>query len=346
MNFIESVFGTVLMSAVFFVFVFLISGVGIYLYRRMAVKTGILANPNFRTLHEFPIPKGGGVVFALVFVVCIFVLWKINLLSEELFLILGVGGVAAALFGFLDDVYNIRTSRKLIVQICLSGWVLFWLNDGALFHIYGTTDIVMTSSLLLFLVWMINAYNFMDGIDGMAASGAFFVAGTLTLIMLFTNAASELAVLFFLLMACVGAFMVLNWPPARIFMGDAGSVFLGYTFGSFILVTVIRDEVSFWTWLVVFGYFFADTTVTQIARLILVKKWYGAHRSHAYQNLARITGSHLKITGGVTVYHFLWLLPLSLWTVLQPEMEVVATVLAVAPGLALAYKYGPVLSSS
>ncbi len=346
MNFVNSVFGTELIGAVVYASVFFVSLAGIFLYRKVAVSTGVLANPNFRTLHEFPVPKGAGIVFSIVFVFCVFALWKVDRLSEDLFLVLGVGGGAAALFGFLDDVYNIRASRKLIVQVCFSGWVLFWIDEGALLHIYGATDFVEIALLILFLVWMINAYNFMDGIDGMAVSGAFFVTGTLTLVMLLTNGASELAVLFFLLMASVGAFMVFNWPPARIFMGDAGSVFLGYIFGSFILVTVVRDDVSLWTWFVVFGYFFADTTVTLIARLILVKKWYDPHRSHAYQNLARITGSHLKITGGVTAYHLVWLLPFTLWTVLQPEMAVVATVLAVAPGLALAYKYGPVLSSS
>jgi len=345
-SFIELVFGSVLNSIIFFVSVFIVNSIGIFLYRKIAINSGILANPNFRTLHEFPIPRGGGIVFALVFVIGVFALWYINLLSKELLLILGFGGAAAGLFGFIDDVYNIRPSRKLLIQICFSIWMLFWLERGALLHDYGLVGIITIPLLILFIVWMINAYNFMDGIDGMAASGAFFVTGTLTLIMLITNGSSELAVLFLLLMASVGAFMLFNWPPASIFMGDSGSVFLGYLFGSFILITVIRNELSLWTWLVIFAYFFADTTVTQIARLILVKKWYRAHRSHAYQNLARITGSHLKVTGGVTVYHVMWLLPLSLWTVLQPEMALVASALAIIPALVLAYKYGPVLSSS
>jgi len=147
-------------------------------------------------------------------------------------------------------------------------------------------------------------------------------------------------------LASSSAFMLFNWPPASIFMGDAGSVFLGYLFGSLILVTVMMGDLSIWTWLVVFGYFFADTTVTQIMRVILVKKWYLAHRSHAYQNLARISGSHLKVTGGVVLYNLIWILPLTLWSALSPEMAFYAVALAVLPGVVVAYRYGPRLSSS
>ena len=108
----------------------------------------------------------------------------------------------------------------------------------------------------------------------------------------------------------------------------------------------MSGEISIWTWLVVFGYYFADTTVTQIMRLILVKKWYRAHRSHAYQNLARITGSHLKVSGGVVLYNVVWILPLTLWSAMKPETALLAVVLSITPGLIFSFKYGPMLSSS
>ena len=86
--------------------------------------------------------------------------------------------------------------------------------------------------------------------------------------------------------------------------------------------------------------------VTQIIRVVLVKKWYLAHRSHAYQNLARITESHLKVTSGVILYNIIWILPLTIWAALQPEIEILAAILAITPAVVVAYKYGPVLSSS
>ena len=346
MVFIEVIFGSTFNFIIFFLSIFVVNIIGVLIYKRIAIRLGILASPNFRTLHESSIPRGAGIVFSSIFVIGVFVLWNFNLLSEELLFILGFGGAMATLFGFVDDVYDIRASSKLLIQICLSIWMVNFLNEGALLSQAGLLSIIKVPLFIIFIVWMINAYNFMDGIDGMAISGAFYVSSTLTLITLTTNGSSELAILFILLMTCAGAFMLFNWPPASIFMGDSGSIFLGYLFGSLILITVARGDLSLWTWLVIFGYFFADTTVTQIVRLILVKKYYKPHRSHAYQNLARITGSHFKVTSSVTLYHIIWLLPLSLWTVLKPDMEIIAAFLAVFPGLIIAYKYGPVLSSS
>ena len=86
--------------------------------------------------------------------------------------------------------------------------------------------------------------------------------------------------------------------------------------------------------------------MTQIMRVILVKNWYEAHRSHAYQNLARIAGSHFKVTMSVTIYHIVWISPLTLWSVLQPEMAIIPAILAISPCLFFTYKYGPALSSS
>jgi len=317
-----------------------------FLYIKFAINRGIIANLNFRTLHVNPIPSGGGIVFSMVFVTGQTYLWWLNQLSNTLFLLLSVGGGMAALFGFLDDLKDIRAKKKLAVQILLSGWSVYLLEGATLFYFGWLPSLISILATLLFLVWMMNAYNFMDGIDGMAISVAVFVSATIIGVLLWTRPESEFIVVMAMLLASSSAFMLFNWPPASIFMGDAGSVFFGYLFGSLILATVMVGDLSIWTWLVVFGYFFADIIVTQIMRFILVKKWYLAHRSHAYQNLARISGSHLKVTGGVTLYNLIWILPLTLWSALSPEMALYAVVLAVSPGLVVAYRYGPRLSSS
>jgi Fuc2NAc and GlcNAc transferase len=326
--------------------VFFVSCICIFLYRKIAVRIGILANPNFRTLHINPIPVGGGIVFSMVIVVGLLYHWWLNQSSNNLFLLLAVGGGVAALFGFLDDLKDIRAIKKFVVQLFLSGWALFWLDGGPLLFIDWIPSLISIPVTILFLVWMMNGYNFMDGIDGMAISNAVFISGTVISVLLLTHPESEFIVIMALLLASSSAFMLFNWPPASIFMGDAGSVFLGYLFGSVILITIMVGDITIWTWLVVFGYFFADLTMTQITRIIFVKKWYLAHRSHAYQNLARITGSHLKITGGVFFYNVVWILPLTLWSALYPEMALYAVVLAISPGLVVAYRYGPLLSSS
>ncbi len=316
------------------------------MYQKIAIKKGILANPNFRTLHETPVPKGGGIVFASITILGIFLLWRSGQMPNNLFMTLGVGGCIATFLGFFDDINNIGAKKKLAVQIFLSGFALFHLDGGVLSSIDLIPDWIAIPLSLLFLVWVINAYNFMDGIDGMAASGAIFSSGVVIVTIVLTNEFSEVTIFLLLLMASVLAIIVFNWPPATIFMGDAGSVFLGYIFGVLILYTTMNNEVSIWTWIIVFGYFIADTTVTQIARLILVKKWYMAHRSHAYQNLARISNSHLKVTLGVIFYYLMWLFPLAIWSALEPDMAIFATIIALTPASIFSYKYGPTLSST
>jgi Fuc2NAc and GlcNAc transferase len=330
----------------YFIIPAIVSYFVLIIYRKVAIHKEVVANPNFRTLHEHPIPTGGGVVFLFVFVSVVFTIWWLNKLSNNMFYVFGVGGGVAVLFGFLDDLIDLNVRIKLTIQFLLGGYVLFWFDGGPLLQIDSLHALIAIPVTLFFLIWMINAYNFMDGIDGMAASGAVFISGTILLVMLLTSSISESTIIFVLLLSSTIAFMLFNWPPASIFMGDAGSVFLGYTFGALLLFTVMSGDLSIWTWLTVFGYFVADTTVTQIARLVLVEKWWRAHRSHAYQNLARITGSHLKVTGGVTIYHFLWILPLTLWSAIVPEFALVAVFLAVTPAMGIAYKYGPVFSSS
>jgi Fuc2NAc and GlcNAc transferase len=318
----------------------------IFIYKKLAIKFKILANPNFRSLHESPIPNGGGVVFSFVFSICVLILWLLDEVSNLIIMLFFYGALVATFFGFLDDLKNISAKKKLIVQILISGWTLYCLDGGLIFGFEKIPEIASLLISIFLLVWIINAYNFMDGIDGLALSGATFFSGLTAFILYLNNGSSELIILLLLLMTCSASLLVFNWPPATIFMGDAGSIFLGYVFGAIILLTIMSNDISISTWLVVFGYFFGDTTMTQIMRVVLVKKWYKAHRSHAYQNLARITNSHSKITMSVTLYHIFWVFPLALWSVFQPEIAAIPAIMAISPGLLIAYKYGPSFSSS
>jgi len=326
--------------------IFVCSWMGVFLYKKYAIFNGIISNPNYRTLHEVPIPSGGGVIFSLLFILSIFLIWLNQQLSNNLFFMLGVGGVTASLLGFKDDISNIKASNKLIIQLILSSWVIFCLYLDNLLYLNWLPIFILIPVLLFVMVWFVNAYNFIDGVDGMAASGAIFLSLTLALVLFLTDKSVELIPVFILIAILVGGFISFNWPPASIFMGDAGSVFLGYTFGSLMLYTTLNGDITVWVWITVFGYFFADTMVTQIVRVILVEKWYLPHRSHAYQNLARITASHSKVTSGVVLYNILWVLPLTLLSVFRPENEVIIAILANLPALIIAYKYGPLYSSS
>jgi Fuc2NAc and GlcNAc transferase len=334
------------MGLVITILFFMFSVIVSLMYKKIAINNNIIAIKNHRTLHALPTPKGGGIVFSLLFLLSFILIWLNWQLPKELFLIVGVGGMVASIFGFIDDIKNIRAIFKLIVQIFLAAWVVYWLEYGGLLQLEWMPNFLAIPFLLFFMIWIINAYNFIDGIDGFAASGAIFICLTLAVLLFITNGPIEIMAIFILIAAVVSGFLLFNWPPATIFMGDAGSVFLGYIFGSLLLFTTLTSNISIWSWLTVLGYFFADTLITQILRVFLVKKWYLPHRSHAYQNLARITGSHLKVTRGVILYNLMWILPLTLFSALQPEIGVFTAILAIMPALIIAFKYGPTLCSS
>jgi Fuc2NAc and GlcNAc transferase len=128
------------------------------------------------------------------------------------------------------------------------------------------------------------------------------------------------------------------------FMGDAGSIFLGYVFAGLILVTLATGDVTLWAWIAILSYYLADTTTTFLCRLFLVPRWWRSHRSHAYQNLARVTGSHARVTYGVLLFDVCWALPLAIAATLHPRWAPLAAGLALLPAVGWALRYGPLLS--
>ena len=197
--------------------VIICSWISVFLYKKYAIYVGIISNPNYRTLHESPIPRGGGIVFSILFILAIFLIWPYLKLSDNLFLILGVGGGVASLFGFIDDIMNIRARIKLTIQFLLSGLTVYWLFIDSLLLMNWIPIFITIAVCLFFMVWMMNAYNFMDGVDGMAASGAIFSSLTLALVLFLTDNSFELIPIFILIATTVSGFMIFNWPPATIF---------------------------------------------------------------------------------------------------------------------------------
>lgn len=334
---------------VLLVLVVITSFCGSWYYRRFALQRGIIAKITFRSLHQRTVSRGGGIVFAGVFSIAVIISWMVDGLPFWLMLSFGFGGVAAAVIGFVDDVTEIRAIKKLFAQFCLAVWI-FASFYKPLYSPYfdsfkGGLPILLTLVVPFISVWFINLYNFIDGIDGMAISGSVFICMAAVIILSITDGDTYFIFIFALLGAsCIG-FLFLNLPPASIFMGDSGSIFLGYCIGSLMLATIFLGQISIWTWIIILSYFIGDTTTTGVYRVLFVKKWYGVHRSHAYQNLARIYNSHAKITYGITFYHILWALPLAILSALIPRMGPVAAFFALGPAVLCALRFGPRLSS-
>jgi Fuc2NAc and GlcNAc transferase len=313
------------------------------LYRQLARRFGIVAHPNERSLHEGAIPRGGGVVVVLVFLAGMVALFAAGELPQRWYVALVGGGAIVGLVGFIDDVTELSTRARVVTHFVAALWATSWV--GGDFEItLGATTIDLSwpgyGVTVLAVMWMINLFNFMDGIDGMETSGVVWFS-IAALAILEWQGGSPLSVPLALLALASAGFLVFNWPPARLFLGDAGSGFYGYAFSVFVLVTVASGKMSVWTWVILLGYFIGDTTTTLAIRLRRVKKWWGTHRSHAYQNLARVWRNHRRVTLLVLAVEVVWLTPLAAASVEWPELGPLLALVALAPVVGLAIKYGP-----
>ena len=244
------------------------------------------------------------------------------------------GGLAVAAVGLIDDRCPLPARVRLVVHIAAALWALAWLGQpgglnlqalGAFYQVAGYV------TAALGIVWTLNLYNFMDGIDGIAASEAVFVSWAGALLLLLAGGSASVAVTALAFgSACLG-FLLLNWPPAKIFMGDVGSGYLGYVIAVLALAASRGSPASLWTWLILGGVFFVDATVTLVRRLLRGERVYQAHRSHAYQWLARRWRSHKSVTITVTAINLLWLLPCASLAALHPRWALWMVLVALIP---------------
>jgi Fuc2NAc and GlcNAc transferase len=201
---------------------------------------------------------------------------------------------------------------------------------------------------VFYLVWMLNLYNFMDGIDGIASVEA--ICSCLCACVLYWAAGFDsLIVVPLVLVMAVSGFLYWNFPPARIFMGDGGSGFLGITLGLISLQAAWVSSEFFWVWLILLGVFIVDATVTLIRRALRGEKVYEAHRSHAYQFASRQYRRHLPVTLAVVAINLLWLLPIAACVVFWDLDGALGLILAYVPLVIMALRFhagGPETRSS
>lgn len=270
------------------------------LARRYALARSLLDVPNERSLHAVPMPRGGGIAIALVVLAGLVLLALTGATEPRLAVAFGGGGALVAAVGWLDDRRGLAASTRLLAHVAAAAWTVAWLQ-GMPYLTVGAwaVHLGLPGALLAVLgvVWATNLYNFMDGIDGLAAAEA-IVAGLAGALLLAPREPS-LALVALLIAAAAGGFLVWNWPPARLFMGDVGSGFLGFVFGGLAVASENARVLPALVWLVLLGPFFADATVTLIRRMIRGERWLAAHRSHAYQRAVQAGWSHQRVTCAV-----------------------------------------------
>ncbi len=309
--------------------------------RRYALAKSLMDIPNERSSHSVPTPRGGGVAIVVAFLLALPVLTGLNLLSTEALYGVFGSGLLVAIIGFADDHGHIAARWRLLGHFIAAAWALFWLKGLPPIELFGiTVDLGWFGNILalVYLVWMLNLYNFMDGIDGLASAEAISVCLGMCLVYWFSGNL-ELIWAPLILAAAVAGFLWWNFPPARIFMGDAGSGFLGIVLALLTIQAVWVAPQLFWSWLILLGVFIVDATWTLVQRLLRGAKIYQAHRSHAYQCASRRYSSHKVVTLSVVIINLFWLLPISLWVGGECLDGVAGLILAYMPLLWLARRF-------
>ncbi|AZZ46879.1 glycosyl transferase [Pseudomonadaceae bacterium SI-3] len=305
--------------------------------RSYALRRSLIDVPNARSSHSVPTPRGGGVAIVAVVAVGLSALPFAGLASESLIWAVVGAGLGVAALGFADDHGHIAARWRLLGHFLASGWALFWLGGLPSLTVFGATlDLGWMGHLLalLFLVWMLNLYNFMDGIDGIASIEA--ICACLGALLCYAvampdRAPSALGQVEWLLIAAVAGFGCWNFPRARIFMGDAGSGFLGIIVAILALNAAWVAPQLLWSWLILLGVFIVDATFTLLHRLLRGEPVYQAHRSHAYQSAARRVSGHVLVTFAVAVITLGWLLPWAIGVAAGLVDGTVALVIAYSP---------------
>lgn len=291
--------------------IFILSWTLTWAVRRYALTRNIMDHPNHRSSHFVPTPRGGGVAFVAAFLITVPFVAHLGFVTFAGSLALIGAGLFLAILGFLDDRGDLPASWRLLGHFSACILAVYWLGGmpAITFFVWTLPSNLFAGGLAVFyLAWMLNLYNFMDGIDGIASIEAVSVCLGSALIYWLSGDVG-LMVLPLLLAAAVGGFLFWNFPPARIFMGDAGSSFLGFILGVLSIQGAGINGVYFWSWLILLGVFIVDATFTLLRRAIRGNKIFEAHRSHAYQQASFIFGSHLPVTLAVLVINVLWLLP-------------------------------------
>jgi Fuc2NAc and GlcNAc transferase len=279
-------------NIVFYILAFIISYFLTLLYRKYALHKALLDIPNDRSSHTIPTPRGGGLAIALVWYLGLIFFKFQNKIEPGLFYAL-ISGIPLTIIGLADDMFNLKPRLRFLVHFFSAIIGLYFLGGLHLIDL-GFISLNFSDNLIgyylvnllviIAIIWFINLFNFLDGIDGYLGSELVFLGGAY---FIFTG-----NLLGLLLISAVGGFLIWNWPKAKIFMGDVGSTLSGFIIAIFIIYFQNSYQISVITSLILTSVFWFDATVTIIRRFLNKENLSEAHRKHAFQRIVQAGFSH------------------------------------------------------
>ena len=289
--------------------------------------------PNHRSLHTTPVGRGGGIAIVISFLLGIW-FHEDLIISEKVWFVAICMGIS--LIGFLDDMFSVKSIYRLCGHIALSFLFLYFVEyptEISLFSLGVWQGNTVALFFIGFLVWFTNLYNFMDGSDGLTASQAAFVAIASGAISWWNNQGTVLP--FFVLGLSLVGFFIFNWHPAKIFMGDVGSSFLGFTLGGLALLSEVNRHMPGYISLILNATFITDATLTLAYRILNRQKFDEAHRTHMYQKAILGGKSHKQVALFNLYYNTLWLFPMAVLSIWRPQLSVYFFLAAYLPPIIL-----------
>src|SRR5688572_15077125 len=285
----------------------------------------LLDIPNERSSHSSPTPRGGGLAIAVTALGGIIIAAMLGWLDWDLAIALSGGGAMIATVGWVDDHRDLPALTRFAVQFLSAGWAMFWVGGlpSLSLGIFSVNmGLIGTVLGIIGIVWAINLYNFVDGIDGLAAGEA-ISTGVIGGLILLAMGQIGLAMVSFLIAAASAGFLPLNWAPAKLFMGDVGSGMLGYLFAVLAIASENAGAVPLLIWVLLLGAFVFDATVTLCRRIAHGERWYHAHHSHAYQRMVQAGRSHAQVSTTILIINLaLAVLAIVAW--LRPTFFLIA----------------------
>jgi Fuc2NAc and GlcNAc transferase len=300
-----------------------------YAIKGYAVNRCLMDLPNHRSSHVVPMPRGGGLAIVLSVCATIASLTVLDLLDPGVSAALLGGGVLMAVIGWVDDHKGLAPSLRMLMHAAAAAWAIVLLGglDGVMIGPLQLPLPVIGSLIALpGVVWAVNLFNFMDGIDGIAGMESLWlglVGGCLFLL----GGEPGMGYLCLAVAAASAGFLFWNFPPAKIFMGDVGSTFLGFCFAALAIVGELTGAVPILLWAILAGTFIFDATATLLRRAWRGDRLSQAHRTHAYQRAVQSGWSHRRVVAGVALLNAaLGLLAFGGW--LWPALAPIAAALA------------------
>ena len=304
--------------------------------------------PNSRSSHASPTLKGGGVVIMFTFIAFLMGLYYLDILSSKIYLDLVMCSCVIGLVGFMDDIKEVNPRIRLVIHFLTAAIGLYLLNGfKEVLFLGDTVNLGLLGNVLamIYIVWFLNLYNFMDGIDGIASLQAITVCGAFAFINFWIFPSFDLWKVSLLFTSCILGFLYWNFPKAKIFLGDTGSGFIGFFLALFSIEASNNQPVLLWVFLILMSVFLVDATLTLFYRIYNNEVIFKAHSSHAYQKATTIFNSHILVTNFICLINLLWLFPMAFLVALGLIQGIVGLGIAIFP-LTLLFIYLQLIPNS